>query len=531
MSVDTVIIGSGVAASVISQKLLEQNPKASILMLEAGTRVKTKDFALWENYLVTGRLPYEGFRDLDYPQKDARGENASVGKTEIPLNGARVFAYGGSTHHWGGWSFRLKPEDFKPRSNTGKGADWPISFDDIERYYCEAEHYLAVSGDSTDATVPRKADYPFPAFPLTLEDRPLAQAFDKLGISRSSMPIARRGISKVPSRHAPCQTTGTCKYCPFGARYVASNYLDDIRQWNDYPNFQVRLGAIVESILTSAKQTVAGVEYIDTTTGKSERVEARRIIVAAGTIESAKLLQRSRSTDWPDGLGNESDMVGRHFITHPYFIFTGEMPANPLKLQPEMNFPTLISRHFDSEAEQAAGKFLLVNPPDPVPVSLVSKMQSGFSRKEIDDYINGPLQVQLHGMVEVFGEPQNRIENLNRRNHMGLLETSINYGADDKFLERMQSIKSKVQEIYGAMDAKLSKDATVSWRADHAASTCRMSADAASGVVDPNLMVHGTDNLFVCSNAVFPSLGAINPTLTLTALALRLGDHLNSMPR
>jgi choline dehydrogenase-like flavoprotein len=56
-----------------------------------------------------------------------------------------------------------------------------------------------------------------------------------------------------------------------------------------------------------------------------------------------------------------------------------------------------------------------------------------------------------------------------------------------------------------------------------------MSADAASGVVDADLMVHGTDNLFVCSNAVFPSLGAINPTLTLTALALRLGDHLNLM--
>jgi choline dehydrogenase-like flavoprotein len=531
MTVDTIIIGSGVAASAISQRLLEKDPKASILMLEAGTRVKTRDFALWENYLITGRLPYEPFRDLEYPQKDARGENANVGRTEVPLNGARVFAYGGSTHHWGGWSFRLKPEDFRLRSNTGKGADWPISFDDIEPYYCKAEDYLAVSGDSTDKTVPRSADYPFQAFPPTLEDQPLAQALDKLGISRSSMPIARRGSSKVPSRHAPCQTTGTCKYCPFGARYVASNYLDDIREWNDYPNFQVRLGAIVETIWSSAKQTVAGVEYTDTSTGKTERVEANRIIVAAGTIESAKLLQRSLSSDWPCGLGNGSDMVGRHFITHPYFIYTGQMKANPLKLQPEMNFPTLISRHFDSKPEQPAGKFLLVNPPDPVPVSLVGKMQSGFSRKELGDFLTGPLPMQLHGMVEVFGEPQNRIENLNRRNHLGLLETSVNYGADQAFPARMDAIKAEVRKIYQAMNADLSADASVSWRADHAASTCRMSADAATGVVDPDLRVHGIDNLFVCSNAVFPSLGAVNPTLTLTALALRLGDHLNSMPR
>jgi choline dehydrogenase-like flavoprotein len=95
----------------------------------------------------------------------------------------------------------------------------------------------------------------------------------------------------------------------------------------------------------------------------------------------------------------------------------------------------------------------------------------------------------------------------------------------------MDAIKAEVRKIYAAMNADLSADASVSWRADHAASTCRMSADAATGVVDPNLRVHGIDNLFVCSNAVFPSLGAINPTLTLTALALRLGDHLNSMPR
>lgn len=530
MNVETIVIGSGVAATAVCQRLLEKNSKASILMLEAGTRVKTKDFALWENYLISGRLPYEAFWDQQYPQKDSRGENASVGRTEIPLNGARVFAYGGSTLHWGGWAFRLKPEDFHLRTSTGKGADWPFGFDELERYYCEAEDYLAVSGDSTDPTVPRSRSYPFAAFPPTLEDRPLAVALDALNISRSSMPIARRGISKVPSRHAPCQTTGTCKYCPFGARYVASNYLDDIREWNDFPNFEVKLGAIVEKIYVSSKQTAAGVEYLDVPTGKTERVDARRIILAAGTIEGAKLLQRSVSSDWPSGLGNDTDMVGRHFITHPYFIYEGTTKSNLLKLQPEMNFPTLVSRHFDSEAEQQNGKFVLVNPPDATPISLARQMQAGLTRSEVDAYLVGPGRVQLHGMVEVFGEHQNRISNLDRRNHLGLLETTVDYGADDLFEKRMDGIKAEVGKIFAKMDANLSGSATVSWRADHAASTMRMSSDPATGVVDANLRVHGVDNLFVCSNGVFPSLGAINPTLTLTALALRLGDHLASIP-
>jgi choline dehydrogenase-like flavoprotein len=77
------------------------------------------------------------------------------------------------------------------------------------------------------------------------------------------------------------------------------------------------------------------------------------------------------------------------------------------------------------------------------------------------------------------------------------------------------------------MGAKLTGAPTISWRADHAACTCRMSDDPRQGVTDRNLRVHGVDNLYVCSNAVFPNIGSVNPTLTLTALALRLGEHLN----
>jgi choline dehydrogenase-like flavoprotein len=157
-------------------------------------------------------------------------------------------------------------------------------------------------------------------------------------------------------------------------------------------------------------------------------------------------------------------------------------------------------------------------------------MQSGFSRAEVDGFLAGEQPVQLHGMVEVFGDVQNKVANTGRRNHIGLRETEVNYTADPGFQGRMAEIKIEVQKIFKAMDAELSSDATVSWRADHAASTCRMSTSPAQGVVDGDLRVHGVDNLFVCSNAVYPSAGSINPTVTLTALALRLGDHFNANP-
>jgi len=527
MKVGTLIIGSGVAAAVVAQRILEEDRGASVLILEAGTRVKTKDFGLWENYLITGRLPYDPYKDLPYPQRDFSGENVSAGGNEVPLAGARVFAYGGSTLHWGGWSFRLKREDFHLDAKRKEAIPWPFPYEHLEPFYCQAEEHLAVSGDSADGLLPRSKPYPFRPFPLTLEDKPFADAMDRLGVTYGNLPIARRGVSATPSRHAPCQTTGTCKYCPFGARYAACNYLDDLREWNDYPGLDVKLGAVVQTITMADKRRASGAVYWDRESGDLVTVEADRVVVAAGAIESAKLLQRSTSADWPQGVGNGADLVGRYLITHPYFMFTAQLPANPARLQAELFFPTLVSRHFDSEAEQDKGKFVLVAPPDGVGFSLAKSMQSGFSRAEVDARLAGPNTIQLHGMIEVFGEARNRVSNDTKVNHVGLPTTVVDHNKNDgEFKARMSYVQEKVVAIFDAMGASLTEKPNISWRADHAASVCRMSPDDTKGVVDENLCVHGTDNLWVISNAVFPNLGAVNPTLTLTALAFRLGDHL-----
>lgn len=527
---DILIIGSGVAAAAIADRILQKDRMASILILEAGPRVKLKDYALWQNYLVTGQLPYDPCKDQNYADRDHPGENMSVGGTQIPLAGARVMTWGGSTIHWGGWSFRLKPEDFHLYSATKDPSllDWPFEYSDLEPFYCDAEHYIGVSGDSSDPTVPRSRGYPFPAFPYTLEDRPLATALGKSGIPFSHLPIARHGITDTASRHAPCQTTGTCKYCPFGARYAATNFLNDMLNWEDVPNLAVRTEVIVEEILLDDKRRAAGVRVHDRANGRHEVITARRIVVAAGTIESSKLLLRSGSELWKNGIGNDYDLVGRNFITHPYFIFTASVSGNPDRLQTEMDFPTLCSRHFDSPEEQAAGKFILVNPPQvPSSLQLAKLMQNGVRGDQLNAAITGSAQIQVHGMLEVFSRFQNRVRNLDRLNHLGLPETIVDYTQDPSFDKRMLQIQDHISGILGQIGATLVGKPSVSWRADHASCTLRMSRDEDQGVVDADLRVHGMDNVYICSNAAFASSGAINPTLTLTALALRLADHLS----
>lgn len=530
MRADTIIVGSGVAAVTLAQRLLAHDRNASILILEAGGKVKMRDFALYQNYVVTGGLPYQLYYDLPAPTRGQQGENHFTGNAQMELQGARLMMYGGSTVHWDGYSFRFKPEDFRLHSNTGQGIDWPIDYADLEPYYSQAEDHLGVSGDSQERIVPRSRPYPFRQFPYSLEDTLAIEAFDQLGISYSHLPIARHGMADTTSPYAPCQTTGTCLYCPFGARYNAANVLDNLRTLQSHPNLEVRTNAVVESILMRSRTRARGVRYLDRNTGAHVVAEAKTVIVASGTVESPKLLLRSVSSHWKHGLGNQHDLVGRNIVTHPWLTYTSTLPANPLKMQPEMAFPTLVSRHYDNRREQPKGKYLLFNPPTSPLINLASAMQQGKTRPEIERLVRGEIPIQFNAMFEVFSRHENRVTNYDKISHLGMIEATIHYDTDSIVRRQLVAVENKVREIFRAMGAKGKVTANVSWGAHHASCSTRMSADPGLGVVDADMRIHGVDNVYICSNASFSTLSAVNPTLTLTALALRLGDLLGRRP-
>ncbi|WP_212005301.1 GMC oxidoreductase [Chitinophaga sp. HK235] len=542
MQTEIVVIGSGVAATALITKILADRPHTSITVLEAGGKIKMRDFALYQSYLITNKLPfdnqniYDSCHDLSYPDRDKPGENKFEGDTEIPMMGARAFLYGGSTVHWGGWAFRLKPEDFRLRTSLknkgitpGDVIDWPFGYEEMEPYYHEAEHFIGVSGDSEDTTTPRSGKYPFPAFPFTLEDGLFIDAFKKFTepVSYSHLPIARYGDTHANNSHGPCHTTGLCKYCPFGARFAAANNLDDLVQSARYPHLRILTNAIADQILMDSKAHATGVKYLNKKNGAWETINANIIINAAGAIEGAKLLQRSALDWWKNGIGNDNDLVGRFLITHPYFFYKAVLPANPQMLQPEMGFPTLVSRYYDSPAEQHKGKFILINPPSSPKVNLVRSMSNGKTRDEIIQSIQTNTTVQLQGLIEVFSDRRNRVVNSEKKNRFGMRETKIDFYKSGDFDNRMKEVEGITKTIFSHMNAvDPGIENAISWRADHAACTTRMSNSPEEGVVDPNLKIHGTSNIYMCSNAVFSSLGAVNPTLTLTALSLRLGSHL-----
>jgi choline dehydrogenase-like flavoprotein len=332
------------------------------------------------------------------------------------------------------------------------------------------------------------------------------------------------------ARYRKCMTTGTCKYCPLGARFAAVYVLDVLRASGRYPNLRYWTRCPVTSLLHDRKDTIVGVSYLDCKTGQARTIRGERFVVCSGAIESPKLLLRSRSPVWPRGVGNDSGLVGRNLISHTLIYALGKSDANPNRYQQELDFPVLMSRHYDTPDNQHDGKLFLFRDRTFPGVPLAQMMIEGASRDAIHNAVTGPATWSLQGFMEEFANPENRVELGDGLNRLGLPQTRVWFARAEGFAQasavRLDWMR-KVVETMGLHDIKCE---VTTIRGDHAASTCRMAKTPKDGVVDEHLAVFDVKNLYVCSNAVFPSGAAVNPTLTLTALSIRLGEHLLGRP-
>jgi choline dehydrogenase-like flavoprotein len=515
-STDVLIVGSGVVGGLIAEKLLERGV-GFITMLEAGPDVKMRDRRTWLDVVMAGeeKLPYKHLTDTkeDY-------EATGVQPWQIEWGG-RLLARGGSTLHWGGWCPRLKPEDFQLKSLIGKGGlDWPFTYDELEPYYEQAERYLQVAGDSSDQVPPRKSPYPFEAAPYTMTDGAVIEALKNLGISYMHIPIARNAkpINGMPQ----CVTTGTCAYCPIGARFTGDQPLDRLQQPKS-SFFQLYLGSPVRRILTSGNRAV-GVEYLDTSRGDLRVIEAETIILCAGALEIPKLLLASANQDWPQGIGNEYDRVGRYLIANPFFYVRGQKTTNPNKCQEELFFTTLGSRYWDTPQCQPEGKFFLNKAKIPY-LDLADLMNKRSSPEQIEAATTGDQSFELQGTMQTFCYYENRVLPAKGYTRFGLPRTLIDTPVSAYSQKQAQTYLNQMKQILQTMGYTPTQAGVYPQRGDHAMCTSRMSKSPAEGVVDPDLKVHGMDNLYIVSNAVFPSGAAANPTLTLAALAFRFVEH------
>jgi choline dehydrogenase-like flavoprotein len=446
------VIGSGPAGATLALDLAERHHR--VLVVEAGPR-----------------RPWIGA---------GAGDAKGPGRTGYPVEESRCRGLGGTSNRWFGACPRLHPLDFEPNPYTPRDGAWPIRYADLAPYYERAERTLDVrAGPLSAFHPPRRGD--LPAFP-DRDDGALAAHLGAVGIRVDPPPIA----------------TGAG-----GAdRFRVTR--DLLPRLTHAPGTAVIADAEVLRLVTDDSGCI-GAALVRGADGVIRPARAGLYVVAAGGLETPRLLLLSHDRHAPSGLGNAGGLVGRFFMDHAKVVLRGVEPDD---------LPSGAGRShqfYELFKGEGLGSVIL-----------------GFHAT----HAGGRATLEISADVELAPSASNRVAlatGADPGRDPGLAVHLDLTAPDRRTLDRLRALIRRIHADLGARDVVELPGAhgEVSWLFHHLG-TCRMGADSASGVADADLRVHGTVNLYVLGSAVFVTGGAANPTLTIVALAHRLADHLHA---
>lgn len=490
MQPDVIIIGSGMGGATLAAALAPTG--ANVLILERGERLQdcpeARDPAA---IFQRGHFkPNEMWRDI----------------SGAPLHPGNYAYVGGNTKFYGAVLLRYRAEDFRPlRHIEGVTPGWPIRYEDLEPWYSKAEALYRVRGDAAnDPTEPsHSAPYPFLPVPDEPDILDLKQAFAAQGLHASALPLGvdidawlKRGATGWDA--FPCTT---------GAKSDAESCA--LAEALKHRNVVLQTGVKVTRILAKGRQ-VTGIEM--DRNGRRESLSAPIVVLSAGAILSSALLLASANDDHPTGLANRSDQVGRNFMNHN---LTGMVAYNPFRKNRTVYEKTI-----------QINDFYLTGGPRGEPLGNI-QMLGRITGPIMAGESGLPLWLSHHiaehsihimAMSEDLPDPNSRV--LWRNGEVVLDWRKTNVKAHELLVRRLKQMMRRA-----GWPVTLSRGFPKS-KPSHQCGTNRMGADPLTSVVDVNLKAHDLDNLYICDASVLPTSAAVNPSLTIAALALRAGHHI-----
>jgi choline dehydrogenase-like flavoprotein len=514
-SADVVIVGSGIAGALTAARLAKAGVK--VLILEAGPRVqRSQALQQFDRALIkTPESPYPNTPYAPHPRED-RVDEYYVQAGPDKFASGYLRQVGGTTWHWLGTAIRLVPDDFRLRSRFGIGLDWPISYQNLEPWYCEAERELGVAGDqASDPAAPRsQPPYPQPPIPMSFLDQRVAAA------------LAGHEY-KVVARHRrviPFPTMGGHRAAAVPPVSRFARFRPSTTRWRTWrkrsapaPRYFDR--AVVHFVEIGTDQRVAGVRF-KRPDGSEEQASGKVFVIAAHGIETPKLLLQSRTASLPRGVANSSDQVGRNLMDHPTqlsWALTGERlwsHRGPLSTAGIES-----GRAGDWRAQRPSFRIQVSNTgwswPTGAPHSTVEKLLGrGLRGVELDRALadHSARELTLACMTEQLPSSENRVvPDFEKRDSLGLPRPRIHFRIDDYTRRGLEQARVVHQRIFEALkSSEIHHDREIK-PAGHLMGTCRMGADPKQSVVNPDLRAHDHANLYLLGSGVFPTGGASTP--------------------
>ncbi len=447
----------------------------------------------------------------------------TTGQKYYPLKSTRLHYFGGTSNHWAGFCSTFDPLDFEKRAwvpNSG----WPIKRPDLDPYYARAQPILDLGPYEYNTAYWQRQD---PALKSLLPDNPVVW-------------------DKVWQFSAPTR---------FGKKYG-----DAIRNSKN-----IHLYTYANLTELTANETANTIEKIivRNLAGKTHTVKAKHYVLACNTIQNARILLAA-CPQTPKGLGNDHDLVGRHFMEHleiqsawiylphpdPLKLYTYSSGTTKMRCELAITaaaqqkhqilngtcsfFPAELARGMKAQIE-------VWNSDNPQKNEEQMKSMWQSHEKGITKAPSGYNTFQLKTRIEQSPNPDSRITLMADRDQLGMPRVQLNWALTP--LE-----KYSIRTFYELVGQQLGQHAAGRIRvmdylqdADdhswpdftsggwHHMGTTRMSDDPHTGVVDPNCKVNGIANLFIAGGSCFVTAAAPNPTLTIVALSLRLSDHLKKL--
>lgn len=503
-----VIIGSGAGGGTLAHELTRRGIK--VVLLEAGSRQSLDSFS---------QVPGEAFNQLTWLDPRTQSGDWGVARDFPSLPVWHCKTVGGTTVHWTASCPRLQPWELRARTTYGAVAgaslvDWPITHEELVRYYAIAERRMGVT---------RRND--MPGLPASNNFKVMYAAAKKLGYKQ-----VHTGHLAINSRtydgRGYCIQQGFCvQGCKMGAKW--STLYTEIPDAEETGNLDLR----IESTATRIEHDhgpngrVDAVIYRDSK-GHEQRQAARVVCVAGNAIETTRLLLLSESAKFPHGLANSSDQVGRNYC-HQITGFVWGVFDKPIYFWRGATIAGVIEDEAINDPRRGfVGGYRIELVALDLPTLPLVGLPYGWGRdfaSIIDNYRN------LAGMFingEDLPRPDNRITlDANVKDAYGLPVPHIHvdeHPNDRALRKHAQGQMSRMYEAIGAKRVVVGPTPPAS----HNTGAARMSADPRDGVTNGWGQTHDIDNLFISDGSVLTTPGSANPTLTIVALALRQAEYL-----